>query len=251
MLNLLKKLTVRTLSFTGSMIFLVSLGTYLLINGSVFNPYYFIRIFGLVALYVILALVTKDLRGIDEMFSEVWTITQQEGISCAEKMDIIKAYLDSAVAQWHSYWVKYQDMVNGGSGKPSGKWRLFKYHMVQISKGEINLYQIIWIFIYTSYSILASVSFFALQAPFDIIISLGILLAVLLSGGQIVGISKTMIEMFKLLKCQEDETGASLEMRLRTIERLIMRASKNYYFLTIKEDIYKKKFICGGENDNE
>jgi hypothetical protein len=192
---------------------------------------------------MLLALVTKDLRGIDEMFGEVWTITQQDGIPCKEKMDIIKSYLDAAVAQWHNYWILYQDMVNGGSNKPKKKFDLVKYHMKQVSKGEINFYQIIWIFLYTAYSIFAAVDFSVLAAPLDIIVSLGILLAVLLSGGHIVGITKTMTEMFKLLQCREDDTGGQIELRLRTIERLIERASKNYYFLTVKKELYNKK-VC-------
>ena len=99
----------------------------------------------------------------------------------------------------------------------------------RITKGEISLFQGLWIFMYLIYSILMASGVVAIEGPYDIILSIGFLLIILFASGNIKGITKFLEEVFRALKVESKEQVTG---KLRVIESLIMNASKSYYFIT-------------------
>jgi len=217
----------RTIQANGAIILMTSLVTYLYAYMGLFDTFYFVRLIGLSCLYIILALFSDDYRGIGEMFDQVWKIQQTE-IPDDEKLDLIKNFLESAVADWYHYWVKFQTIANGKeplTKKAEKLGCIFK----RIVKGEISLFQGIWIFMYLVYSILLASGVIAIEGPYDIILSIGFLLIILFASGNIKGITKFLEEVFRALKVESQD---QIKGKLRVIESLIMNASKNYYFIT-------------------
>lgn len=214
---------------------MTTLITYLIAYMYLFDELYFIRLIGLSCLYIILALFSDDYRGIGEMFDQVWRISQSD-IPDDEKLDLIKNFLESAVAEWYHYWLLFQTTANGrkvNEKRIQNIGDMFR----RIIKGEISLFQGIWIFTYLVYSILISSGVIAIEGPYDIILSIGFLLIILYASGNIKGITKFLEEVFRALKIENKE---QIKGKLRVIESLIMNASKNYYFITCVIDQNKK-----------
>jgi len=217
----------RTIKANGALILVTSLITYLIAYIGLFDEFYFVRLIGLSCLYIVLALFSDDYRGIGEMFDQVWKINQTS-IPDDEKLELIRNFLEAATADWYHYWLLFQTTANGlapHTKKAQKIGDIFK----RITKGEISLFQGLWIFMYLVYSILLSSGVVAIEGPYDIILSIGFLLIILFASGNIKGITKFLEEIFRALKV---ENADQIKGKLRVIESLIMNASKNYYFIT-------------------
>lgn len=233
---MLDKIKTRTITASGAAVLLISLMIYVFSFAGVFSLIFSFRILGLTAAYLALALLSPDFRGISEMFYETWTILKFD-IPAKEKMDMIKTFLEATCAEWEKYWCLYQEIVNGGCIKPKQKYKLIYYYIKRMSKGEINLTQITWIYFYVCYSLLLSANYFFIPVPVDIIVSIGVLILILLSSGGIIGLTKFITEIFKLLDYEDEE---SIEKILRGLEVYIKRGAKKFYYITIIENEMKK-----------
>jgi hypothetical protein len=223
------KIKNRTITASGAGVLMILLLTYVIGNAAFFNVYLAFRLLALTGVYIILALLAPDFRGIGDMFQEIWDTTRKD-IPKEEKMDIIKSFLETTCAQWYKYWIMYQEIVNGGVERPKERIKRLYNQLVRVGKGEINLFQISWIFAYISYTLIVSCNYFAIAVPFDVMISMGILIMILISSGSILGLSKFLREVFKLVSCLDERT---IESRLRTLELYIKRGSKRYYYISL------------------
>lgn len=225
------KLTTITIPFSGALVFIASLIAYVFYYGNFLGGQFTaIKIVGLCSLYIVLALATDNMQGIGGILNLVWSIHQTNGLTDAEKMDMIKAQLESAVGQWMKYWKMFQELVNGKEPLEK-RWDLFVEQLKKIPKGEINLLQGIWIYGYLVYTLVFASKLLPISAPIDFIVSMGFLLVILFTSGKIRGITDFMGELFKQLAyTDENQIGSKLKL----IEQLIMRGAKLYYFLDVQ-----------------
>jgi len=240
---MLDKFRSRTIHIGGALILLAIL-IISLIGCDIYILFNKIRIVIGVSIYLLLALASLDFHGIEEMFNEIWSSTKKD-IPKEEKLDMIKSFLESSCARWGKYWEMYQNIVNGGIEKPSETWKRVLDRFKIIYKGEINTQQIFWIFIYIVYSLIFSCNIIVIPAPIDIIVNIGITILILLTSGHILGMSKFLQEIFKIVSCRNEK---SIEARLRNLEIYIKRGAKRFYYISVNgEDesfiIKKRRFI--------
>lgn len=236
----------RTIPFSGAIIWILSLLWYVGAAVGVFGTYAVIRIAGLTAAYIVLALYTDDYRGIGEMFDQVWEIYLNKVLDEEERLVLIRNFLEASVTRWDKYWRKFQEITNG-TEPIKDKIKKIEITFKRIVNGEVTFFQGIWIFIYMCYTVLVS-NFLSVPMPFDIIVSVGLLLIILFTGGHIKGLGKFLEEIFKTLKYENKD---QVQSKLKLLENVIMSGAKNYYFITAKRDeliLEKQKEVVDAYN---
>ena len=229
--NLWQKLTTYTIPFSGTLVFIVSLIAYVFYySDKLGDEFTNVKLVGLIAMYLILALASDDKSGIGDMLLQVWDIHQTGGLEDDNKMKLIKSYLESAVTEWTKYWRMFQELVNGGDPlKTRGK--KFLGAMKEIKEGEVNVLQAIWIYAYLIYTVVFSSGILPISEPVDLIISSGTLLIILFTAGKIKGFNDFMAELFKQLKFED---ATEIKGKLEVLQQFIIKGAQRYYFLDIK-----------------
>lgn len=226
----------RTIKASGALVLIFTLTT-LVIQSMFFNFGSMFKIIGLTSVYMILALLSDDTRGIGQMFDQAWDIYITKSLNPNEKIEIIKDFIAATVTKWDKYWRLYQKITHKDYKKRTRKEQIRAY-IKKIINGEINLIQAIWIFIYLCYSVIFS-GVVSIPIPFDILVIIGILLLILLSSGSIRGMTKFMEEVFKTLHVEDK---SQIKTKLTLLETLIINGAKNYYYLSAKrEDIMREQ----------
>lgn len=225
------KITNRTIKSSGALVLIFTLAT-LVIQGIFFSTTCVFKIIGLTAIYMLLALLSDDSRGIGQMFDQVWDIYITRTLKPDEKLEVIKDFIAAAVTKWDKYWELYQKVSKNGDFKKRTRKERLRSYVDKILHGEINIMQGIWIFVYLTYSVLFC-GVVQIPIPFDIIVIVGILMIILYTSGSIRGISKFMEEVFKTLHVEDE---SQIKTKLTLLETLIVNGAKNYYYLSAKRE---------------
>lgn len=222
----------KTIPFSGAMTLIVSIFVFVFYYYDIFpDDFFVIRVFGLSTIYTFLSLVSNNSKEIlKKTIEQVWDISRTDGITPKERKDIILNFLEIAVSRWNKYWIMFQKIVLGNEPLQTKKEKL-KNLISQIFKGEINIFQAIWIFTYLVYSILIGANIFQIPGPIDFLVNIGFFLVILFESGSIIGIGKFIMTLFETMSFESvKEVGA----QLATLERLIMNGSKAYYLFDLQ-----------------
>lgn len=222
----------KTIPFSGAITLVVSLIIYAMFYKDMITDEIFLFRISLTNVYIVLALLsTNSKEFLKKTVEQVWEINKTNEISAIERKSIILNFLTIAVYKWNKFWRMFQEIVL--SEKPiQEKMRRTKDLFRQIIKGEINLFQALWIFAYLSYSIIISSNFFQIATPIDFLVNIAFLLIILFESGSIIGIGAFIFEIFKTLIPVDEKY---IQNQLTNLEHVIMNGSKTYYFLDFKK----------------
>lgn len=224
----------KEIPFSGAVTLIVSIFTFVFFYYDTFpSEFFVVRVFGLTTIYILLALVTKEMKELlRTTIEQVWDINKTSGLTPSERKLIIINFLGIAVSHWTKFWRMFQEIVNEKTDLKTTLNKL-KNLLDKFLKGGINIGQALWIFLYLSYSVLISANFFQLPAPIDFLVNIAFFLAMLFQSGSIKGIGEFMFDIFTTLRPVDEKYVKS---QLTTLENVIGTGSKSYYFFDLKEE---------------
>ena len=228
------KLRSKSIKFSGAITFNLFVSTYAYVSYYLNdNMNSFIRVAGTTLLYTLIALGTEKLSGVKSIFgqlSHVFTIDLQD----ADKMELIRRYLESAVSQWNRLWNIYRKIVKG---EKVSKLANLKEFLTRIPRGNISPSEAAFIWTQLAYQISIAEKLLSIPTPFDFLIMAGFLLLLLLMSGIMGGITDIMVDIFESLKFKSVQ---DLKYKLNLIEGLIINTCKYYNLLVLKNENNKK-----------
>jgi len=229
----------KAIPFSGAITLIFSIFTFVYYYYDIFpSEIFVVRVFGLTTIYILLALVSKEMREeLGKIMERVWGINRTDGLDPSERKMIILNFLEIAVSRWAKFWRMFQEIVNEKSDIRT-KFRKLKDLGREFLNGEINIAQACWIFAYLTYSILISANYFQIPAPVDWIVNIGFFLIMLFVSGKIKGIGTFMFDVFTSLRPIDDKY---IQSQLTTLENVIETGSKTYYFFDVKDENSKIK----------
>jgi len=223
----------KTIPFSGALTLITSIFVFVYYYYDIFpSEFFVVRVFGLTTIYIFLALVSKEMREeLKRIIEHIWGINRTDKLTPSERKLIILNFLEIAVSRWAKFWRMFQEIVNEKSDIRT-KFRKLKDLGREFVKGEINISQAIWIFIYLAYSVLISANFFQLPPVIDFLINVGLFLVMLFISGKIKSIGEFMFDVFTALRPVDEKY---IQSELITLESVIKTGSKTYYFFDLKE----------------
>lgn len=235
----INKLRQKTIKFSGAASIIFTIIGFVMYYGDDFaNQYFGVRTMFMTIVYVFLALVSENVKGIDTLIKQVWEINCSD-MDDDSKLSLIKVFLEKNVITWVKYWQLFQLIVNGKKEFGSS-WSKTKRIFMRIPRGEMNFFQFCWVFVYVIYNVLLGGNFFQISEPIDFLINIGGLGFFLFSTGGIISIGTFMKNVFESIKpSSEKEVKYSLEL----LETNIIFAARHYGFLKNKIDIMKACYI--------
>ena len=181
------------------------------------------------SIFAVKSLLSKSYKPIGYVFQDSWDIVKQPNLTDKEKYTLLKDYLEKKMEHWLKYWIKFKTIVCQDTSWKS-KWFQIKELLKEIYRGEINLYQLIWMILYYVYAILIVTNILAIPGPFDLVIALIFLAVIYYATGDLVGLGTILVHIFTLLsgmQTEDDIRGALLEA-----EKDIKTGAQVYYFYT-------------------
>lgn len=197
-------------------------------------PWYIpFKIIGIIVLYAIIGLIADDLRGLDDLMKSVYDITvTKSDLSAQEKQTFIVSQVEAAIDQWLSLWILFEKIVKEEESLKTNTDLLLAL-LKKLPKGELNIYQALYIYAYFVYSIIFFVSDLTLNPIYDALIIVGVLILLLLSSGKMIGMSKFFIKVFKtLIPTSEEQIVHQLEL----LRQFIVQGNHVYYYLDLQKE---------------
>ena len=100
-------------------------------------------------------------------------------------------------------------------------------------KGEMTIWQGVWILGYFAYTSLIGANIYELPLPVDGVAMFGFAMGILFASGSVIGLTKFMGILFENLKPEGEK---SIQKALTAIEKDIMKLGKKYFFVKLKSD---------------
>lgn len=202
------------ISFSGFLTTLITLASMIFTSGGSLPDWtkWALTLF-YIALYFFLALSTGEFHDIPEFTSRLLLIFDDKGMSSEEKLMVIRDQLSLFSELFSKIFVEVKEFYSGGQ-KFHKTWEEIKTIFARAVHGTINMYQALWIFAYSGYQVLIRYNFFNIPEPLIYIVTLGFILGLALTSGNIQGIGKLLRNIYEKAQQQQSEKQTKLNLNI-------------------------------------
>lgn len=212
----------RVISFSGAIIFLVSIIMLIITDGVIFSSVGDkIKAIFFISMYVIFALMSDDLNNLMDIIEHAWYVLKKDDDDRI-KITLIKSAVDLYMQRWLYIWELLQK---------KDRFKALKEKALQLLKripsGCITYAQIIWILSFTGYTFASnSILLSSALAPLDIWLIPAFYVVLALTSGKMKGMGDLIKKIYNDLELSNDNTATHC---LREIENSIMAMMGSYY----------------------
>lgn len=232
----LLRLQYKAIPFSGALT-LISTIISIVISLSIFlnlDPIVPTKVIGMITFYVIIALLSEDLRDLEPLATKIYDVLNKPDsiIPPKEKQTLIKKFTEDTVNQWYKAWILYDTIVNNNKETLTSKLARLKELIKKIPDGHLNIYQIIVIFGYFCYNVLAIKEGWFVNWWIDALIIGGIATILIIMSSSMIGIYKFFEAVFKCLKVTNE---TEIKYQLELLANFIVEGVHVYYYIDLSK----------------
>jgi len=178
----------------------------------------FIQPMFFLTLYVLISLTSENLKGIEELVSQIWNVNERKNMDDWEKISIIQTAIEHTVEQWWKFWV----VITGDKPKTGTKT------VKGIYKGSISIFQYFWILGYFIYTVIIETNSFAISLPINIMLQAIFFTILEISAGDVKGIGEFVKKIYEEVKTADEKKA---NKHIKIVETLLKQLCHKYYFI--------------------
>ena len=193
------------------------------------DPSIMLKISAACTLYTVICLLAEDLRDLEPVVTRTYDILTNPTIPTIPKQTLIRQILNDAISKWVSIVDLFNKIVDGKETlktKMDRLWDLLK----KLPNGHLTVYQILIIWGYFVYNILAINEGWFFVWYVDAIVISGIAVIMVILSSQMIGIIKFLMAVFK---CLVPNTEAEIQAQLDLLQMFIIEGVHVYYELDL------------------